>query len=116
MKVGRAVAKATLFSITNPDAAFNLMKQAIPEEYENDETGRLYLQTYIDLTTPTDISKGFGSIDRESWEITQNLFLEGEDPILSEPVDLDALLDESLLEEMNSFDVEEIEEMAKNWE
>ena len=53
-KITRSIAKATDLAIKDPDAAYEVMKKAVPEQYTDEEMGRLFLDTFIGLSTPKD--------------------------------------------------------------
>ncbi|WP_338450219.1 ABC transporter substrate-binding protein [Niallia oryzisoli] len=102
-KITRAVAKATDFAINDPDAAYELMKKAVPEQYTDEEMGRLFLDTFIGLSTPTDPEKGYGYIYKDSWKKLVEQFSDGDDPVVKNKINLDEYLDSSLLEKANDF-------------
>lgn len=102
-KITRAVAKATDFAIKDPDAAYEVMKKAVPEQYTDEEMGRLFLDTFIGLSTPTDPKKGYGYIYEDSWKKLVEQFSEGDDPVVKNEINLDEYLDSSLLEKANDF-------------
>ena len=100
-KIIRATAKATDFAINNPDDAYEVMKKAVPEQYVDEEIGRLFLETFIKVSTPKEPEKGYGYIYKDSWEKLVEQFSEGEDPVIKGEVNLDDYLDSSLLEKAN---------------
>ncbi len=102
-KITRAIAKATDLAINDPDAAYEVMKKAVPEQYTDEEIGRLFLDTFIGLSTPKDPEKGYGYIYKDSWEKLIKQFSEGEDPVIKGEINLDDYLDSSLLEKANEF-------------
>ena len=102
-KISRAIARATDFSINNPDAAYAIMKKAVPEQYTDEEIGRLFLDTFIGLSTPKDPEKGYGYIYKDSWEKLVEQFSTGDEPVVKNKIDLDEYLDTSLLEKINEF-------------
>jgi len=103
-KISRAVAKATDFSIKDPDAAFEVMKKAVPEQYTDEKVGRLFLDTFIGLSTPIEPEKGYGYIYRDSWEQLVKQFSAGEQPVVTKEIDLDKYLNTSFLEKINQFE------------
>ena len=102
-KISRAVAKATDFAINDPDAAYEVMKKAVPEQYTDEKIGRLFLDTFIELSTPIDPEKGYGYIYEDSWAKLIEQFSVGDDPVIKNEVNLDNYLDSSLLEKANNF-------------
>jgi len=102
-KITRAVAKATDYAINDPDAAYEVMKKAVPEQYTDEKLGRLFLDTFIGLTKPLDPDKGYGYIYEDSWQRLIDQFSEGDDPVVKNEINLDEYLDSSLLEKANDF-------------
>jgi NitT/TauT family transport system substrate-binding protein len=102
-KIARAVAKATDFSIKNPDEAYNVMKKAVPEQYTDEKVGRLFLDTFIGLSTPLEPDKGYGYIYQDSWEKFVQQFSVGENPVVKNKIDLNKYLNASFLEKANNF-------------
>ena len=43
------------------------MKKAVPEQYTDEKIGRLFLDTFIELSTPIEPEKGYGYIYEYSW-------------------------------------------------
>lgn len=102
-KITRAIAKATDFAVKDHDAAYEVMKKAVPEQYTDEKMGRLFLDTFIGLSTPKDPEKGYGYIYKDSWEKLIEQFSEGKDPVVKNKINLDKYLDSSLLEKANEF-------------
>lgn len=102
-KVSRAVAKATDFSINDPDTAYEIMKKAVPEQYTNEKLGHLFLDTFIGVSTPKEPEKGYGYIYKDSWGKLIEQFSVGDDPVIKNKIDLNEYLDSSLLEKANDF-------------
>jgi ABC-type nitrate/sulfonate/bicarbonate transport system substrate-binding protein len=117
-KVGRSIARATLFALTNPDAAVAIMSKLAPEQFTNMENGRAFFLTYLDLSTPQR-KKGdepiFGYAMPEGWERLQKIFLSGDKPVLKEPVDLKQVVVDDLVDEMNRFDRDKVRAQARNF-
>lgn len=103
-KISRAVAKATDFSINNHDQAVELMKKAVPEQYMDEELGKLFLDTFIKLSTPIEPEKGYGYIYEDSWNILVDQFSVGDNPVVKNEIDLSNYLDSSFLEKANEFE------------
>lgn len=116
VKIGRAIAKGTLFGMTNPDAAVAIMAKLVPDQFQNMEGGRAFYRTYLDLSTPQRQERGepvFGYAMPDGWERLQKIFLSGEKPILAQPVDLKALVTGELVAEINRFDHEKVRQQAR---
>ena len=102
-KVARAVAKATDFSINDPDATFEIMKKAAPEQNKDEKIGRLFLDTFIELSTPIEPEKGYGYIYQDSWEQLVEQFSEGDNPVITKKININDYLNTSFLEKANDF-------------
>jgi NitT/TauT family transport system substrate-binding protein len=123
IRVARAIAKATLFAHTNQDAAVDILAKAIPEEFNPVEDGRAFFEGMLQLAVPPEGVDGvFGQHSVQGWKNYQDFLLAGgpADPedtsdILKEPVDIESILTEELLEDINDFDRDAVIEKAKNW-
>lgn len=116
VKVGRAMAKATLFGMTNPDGASALMAKLFPDQFQNMEGGRAFYRVYLDLSTPQRRQGGeplFGYAMPEGWERLQKVFLSGDKPLLAKPVDLAPLVTGDLVPEINRFDHDKVRQQAR---
>lgn len=103
-KITRAIARGVDFSINNREAAFEIMKKVDPEEYKNEVVGQIYLNTFIDLSTPVETEKGYGFIYFDSWKKLVDLYSSGEDPVVTKEIDLTKYLNTSFLEKANNFE------------
>jgi ABC-type nitrate/sulfonate/bicarbonate transport system substrate-binding protein len=116
VKVGRSIARGTLFGMTNPDAAVAIMAKLFPDQFQNMEAGRVFLHTYRDLSTPLRQQGGepvFGYAMPEGWERMQKIFLSGDKPVLTAPVDLKPVVVGDLVPEINRFDREKVRQQAR---
>jgi NitT/TauT family transport system substrate-binding protein len=113
---GRALAKATLFGITNPDAAIDIMKRINPEEQTDPEYTKRYFGDAIELMTPRKPENKYGWQDVAAYQRSMDLLL---DPNLAEglakPIDLQKFVDNGLVDAFNDFDHAAVEQQAKNW-
>jgi NitT/TauT family transport system substrate-binding protein len=117
----RGLAKATLFTLTNPSAAQAILTKLAPTEYVDPKYGRLFLDTVIDLTRPPAdaMAKGeFGRNSMEAWEAYQGFLITGQTAAqgaLEKPQDLQAFLTNELVDECNTYDKDRIRQMARAW-
>jgi NitT/TauT family transport system substrate-binding protein len=117
----RGLAKATLFTLTNPGAAQAILAKLAPTEYVDPKYGRLFLDTVIDLTRPPAdaLTKGeFGRNSMEAWEAYQGFLITGQTAAqgaLEKPQDLQAFLTNELVDECNTYDKDRIRQMARAW-
>lgn len=115
---GRALAKASLFTETNLDAALAILKKAHPWEHTDAVIPKKLL---IDMLS----SKGrprqggkYGYADLRSWDLLQEFMLT---PAaagatgLQTKVDITQLVTNDLVEEMNRFDAEAVKKQAREW-
>ena len=119
VKVSRSIARATLFALTSFDAAVAIMAKFAPEQFENMESGRIFLRTYIDLSTPLRKDQAgeliFGYAMPEGWERLQKIFLSGEKPVLAKPIDLAPVVTGDLVADVNTFDREKVRQRARTY-
>ena len=117
----RGLAKATLFTHTNPDAAQAILARLSAAEYVDPKYGRLFLDTVIDMTRPPAdaLARGeFGRNHLEAWEAYQNFLITGQTAAqgaLEKPQDLAAFLTNELVDDCNSYDRERVRRMAREW-
>lgn len=120
-RFGRAVAKATAFSRENPDAARALTESHGPEFFEDTDLADAYWDAAVQLSTPIDelADAPFGTHHREGWERYLGFLGEGteeEGAIPEGTIDLDRILDSTLLDQVNDFDLEAVRAAARDHE
>lgn len=119
---GRAMAKATLFTATNPEAALRIMYDSYPDTLvagtsveEQLEVNLVALERRIDLLLADD-PQGTGTWGAYSddavaaWET-----FSADAGIVGAPVDLAAHVDGDLVEQYNDFDADAVVAEAENW-
>ena len=111
-KLGRAYAKATLFCQTNREACRTIMARLSPAEFEDPVLGDTEMTRLLDITTVADGAQ-YGAPNREAWDAYDEFRLITEPD--AEPADLDTFIDDSLVEQFNDFDHDEVIELAKNY-
>jgi NitT/TauT family transport system substrate-binding protein len=112
--MGRALAKATLFAETNPDAAIAIMKKVNPEEQTDPEYAKAYFADALAITKPREGKFGLASVD--TWKREMDfLLLPGTQTGLEKPVDLQALINNSFVEQYNTFDHDAVMKQAKDY-
>jgi NitT/TauT family transport system substrate-binding protein len=100
----RALAKATLFAQTNPDAAVAILQEVNPEGSQDPEQLRNSMDWALEVTAPPD-EQPFGYVDLEAWQaLMDSMLIPDAESGLTGPVDLDSLIDASLLGQANDFD------------
>jgi NitT/TauT family transport system substrate-binding protein len=113
---GRALAKATLFGTTNPDAAIAIMKTINPEEQTDPEYTKTYFTDAVNVMAPRQPQNQYGWQDEEAYKRSMELLLDPSQPQgLTDPIDLDTFVDNDLIDAFNDFDHDEVVQEAKNY-
>jgi NitT/TauT family transport system substrate-binding protein len=111
---GRAMAKATLFAETNPDAAIAIMKKVAPQEQTDPAFTKTFFAAALGVMKPRQPGK-YGLHDIGGWERLQDFMtapVEGQPTGLGTKVDVNDLVTNELVEEFNKFDVEAVRKQA----
>jgi NitT/TauT family transport system substrate-binding protein len=114
---GRAMAKATLFAETNPDAAIAIMKKVAPQEQTDPAFTKTFFAAALDIMKPRQPGK-YGLQDIGGWERLQDFMaapVEGQPTGLQTKVDVKRLVTNELVEEFNKFDVEAVRKQAMEY-
>jgi len=114
---GRAMAKATLFAETNPDAAIAIMKKVAPQEQTDPAFTKTFFAAALDVMKPRQPGK-YGLHGIGGWERLQNFMtapVEGQPTGLGTKVDVNQLVTNELVEEFNKFDVEAVRKQAMQY-
>ena len=111
--LGRAIAKGEAWVVANQDQAKQLTRDIEPELWEDETIGEAFWQATADLKTPPPALEGepYGTHYREGWELYLEFASQGteeEGAIEAGAVDLDVLLEDSLIPAINDFDHEEV--------
>lgn len=121
IRFGRAIAKATVFSRANPDAAKAISEQVEPELFEDAALAEAIWDTTQRLLTPPDSGVDtdvLGSHHISGWESYIEFASQGteEEGALPGEVDIDRMADSSLLEAINDFDRAAVEAAAASYQ
>lgn len=107
---GRAVAKGMIWQYENPDAALDLLEQIVPEAVEDREAAELLINATIERNRP--MYEARGRVDEARWQDTVDLYVTlGQ---LEESYDADELFTNDLIDQIWDFDVEAVQEAARN--
>jgi ABC-type nitrate/sulfonate/bicarbonate transport system substrate-binding protein len=111
--LGRAIAKGEAWVDANQDQAKQLTRDIEPELWEDEAIGEAFWLATAELKTPPPALEGepYGTHYREGWELYLEFASQGteeEGAIAPGAVDLDVLLEDSLIPAINDFDTEEI--------
>lgn len=115
----RAIAKGVVFSEVNPDAAFAIAAEALPAEFEDEALvaeGREAIEALKEV--PEDLAdEPIGTHNQPGWEGYVEFLSQGseEEGALTGEIDLDTILDDSLLEQANDFDRAAVEQQAEEY-
>jgi len=114
---GRAMAKATLFAETNPDAAIAIMKKVAPQEQTDPAFTKTFFAAALNIMKPRRPGK-YGLQDIGGWERLQDFMtapVEGQPTGLATKVNVNQLVTNELVEEFNKFDVEAVRKQAMEY-
>lgn len=94
----RAMARATAYGLENPDELEAILRERVPEEWENEDVALSLFEFGLTVWTPRD-GGVFGRLDEEVWQRAQDrLIAAGE---LDAPIDLSELLDDQFIDAAN---------------
>jgi NitT/TauT family transport system substrate-binding protein len=113
--LGRAMAKATLFAETNPDAAIAVMKKVAPQEHTDPAFTKTFFNAALVIMKPRQPGK-YGLSDVGGWDRLQNFMAApapGQTTGLTTKVDVKQLVTNELVDEMNRFDAEAVRKQAR---
>jgi ABC-type nitrate/sulfonate/bicarbonate transport system substrate-binding protein len=106
-RFARAIAKATLFAQTNPDAAATIMAKYAPEQFTDPTVGRRLLDEILRRTALPQGTDQYGlHASQENWDGLVGFLSVGsvEEGALAGPVDVPAMLATDGLATANDFD------------
>ena len=113
--LGRAMAKATLFAQTNPDAAVAVLQKVIPEGGTDTAQLKASMLVAIEAIAPK-AGAAYGANDVPAWQaLMEGMLKPGSQSGLDQPVDVNALVDNSLVAEFNTFDHDAIKKQATDY-
>lgn len=114
--LGRAMAKATLFAETNPDAAISIMKKVAPQEHTDPAFTKTFFNAALVIMKPRQPGK-YGVSDVGGWDRLQNFMAiptEGATGMTTK-VDVKQLVTNELVDEMNRFDAAAVRKQARDF-
>jgi NitT/TauT family transport system substrate-binding protein len=114
--LGRAMAKATLFAETNPEAAIAIMKKVVPAEHTDPAFTKTFFNAALVIMKPRQPGK-YGLSDVGGWDRLQNFMsipTEGATGMTTK-VDVKQLVTNELVDEMNKFDAEAVRKQAREY-
>ncbi|MGH8951311.1 MAG: ABC transporter substrate-binding protein [Acidimicrobiia bacterium] len=111
--LGRAIAKGASWVEANPDQAKQLTMDVEPELWEDENLAESFWTATAEMNSPPPALEGepWGTHYRDGWELYLDFASQGteeEGAIAPGSVDLDVLLEDSLIPAINDFDPEEV--------
>lgn len=119
-RLGRAYARATLFSVTNPEAAMRLYWKAVPaakrgaDDAEAMKNGLAEVEPMLKvLDLGFSPAAKYGTIDRTAFE--KYMELNKQEGVLTAVPPVDAIATNDFMTCINDFDAEAVRKMARDW-
>ena len=114
--LGRALAKATHFAWSNPDAAVAVLQKVNPEGSTDVEQLKASMAVAIKAIAPAE-GVQYGANDLDAWQaLMEGMLNPGSQSGLDQPVDVQALVDNSLVAEFNDFDHDAVKAQAESYQ
>ena len=111
--VGRAIAKATVFCMTNAEACWTLIAKQVPDTARKPEFTKPLLSAVLDLhRLPSSANGKWGSQSADAWRAVEDFLIEGSQ--LKEKVNVDKAFTNAYIAEINNFDQAKVKEQAQN--
>ena len=107
----RAWTKGMYVAEVDPDVAAEMAKRAVPEEWENEQFGREFLDASIGMNLSE--TEQLGDIQPEVWAEIQPRYVEV--GILDEVIDPSTFLNDTYIDAANDWDRAEVEAEVKAW-
>lgn len=107
----RAWSKGMYVSEVNPEAVAEMLRQAVPAEWENEEAGQMFLDMSIMMNVST--TERLGDPQPDVWNALQPQLLES--GAIEEIVPAEDFLNDIYIEAANDFDRAEVESEAAAW-
>jgi NitT/TauT family transport system substrate-binding protein len=111
--VGRAIAKATVFCMTNAEACWTLIAKEIPDTARKPNFTKPLLQAVLDLhRLPPSANGKWGKQSVEAWQAVEDFLIDGGQ--LKEKVSVKDAFTNAYIDEINNFDQAKLKEQAQN--
>jgi NitT/TauT family transport system substrate-binding protein len=108
----RAWAKGQHVGQVNREVVEQIVRERVPAEWRNEQSGEATLDLAIELMKPDDPQR-IGDLRPEVWSTGQDVLVAA--GILEEKGDVNAALNDELIAEINDFDRAEVEAAAENY-
>jgi len=107
----RAWSKGVHVSTLNPAVVEQMLREAVPEEWEDEAAGKSLLEGVIPMNTS--VTERIGDVQTNVWtEIQPRLLSSG---AIEQEVDVSTFLNDTFIEVANDFDREEVAAEVKAW-
>jgi NitT/TauT family transport system substrate-binding protein len=107
----RAWSKGMYVAEVNPEAVAQMLRQGVPEEWENEAAGQLFLDMSIGMNLST--TERLGDLQSDVWTALQPRLLTS--GAIESEVPVDQFLNDTYIEAANDFDRAEVEAEAAAW-
>lgn len=107
----RAWSKGIHVGATNPDAVEAMLRQAVPEEWENEAAGMGLFEGVLPMNIST--TERYGDLQADVWTGIQPRMISSE--AITEEVDVSTFLNDTYIAAANDFDHAEVEAEAAAW-
>lgn len=109
----RAWSKGQYMGLEHPEMVEAIVRERVPAEWRNEDVAKAALAQTIELHTPDDPER-IGDMRPEVWQRGQDLLHQA--GVIEETSDISAIIDDSLIEEINDFDRAELDAIAEEWQ
>ena len=107
----RAWSKGIHVSTLRPDVVEKMLRDAVPEEWEDEASGKSLLAGVIPMNVSS--TERYGDVQRDVWTNIQPRMIES--GAISEQVDVSRFLNDTYIDAANDFDREEVAAEVEAW-
>ncbi len=107
----RAWSKGQYVSTFAPEAVAEMLRRAVPEEWENEEAGQMFLEMSIDMNVST--TEMIGDLQEDVWRALQPQYVEA--GAIDETIPVEEFLNDTYIEAANDFSREEVQAEVEAW-
>jgi NitT/TauT family transport system substrate-binding protein len=110
----RAWTKGQYVGQVNREVVEQIAREKVPAEWRNEASGEAALDLAIDLMKPDDPER-IGDVREDVWNTAQDFLVSAAVIEEGQKIEISEALDDSLIEEINDWDREEVEQAAKDY-
>lgn len=107
----RAWAKGTHVGYINREVVATMSREAVPEEWQEEEFGQAFLDVSLELQKPS--TEQYGELRPKVWRQAQQQLIENEE--LEQRIDVSEFLNDRFIEEANDWNRQEVETEVQQW-